>query len=83
MAHVCMCASTYVCVSYMFVCTCMGIILFNARLALVSFSTAVDHATTISIFKKSFTSIASVLSGFSFFSTVVRPWPIFGNVPSA
>ena len=58
-----------------------GILLFNAQIALVSFSTAVDHATTICI-KKSFTSIASMLSGFSFFSIVVRPRPIFGNIPS-
>ena len=59
----------------------MGVLLLYARLALVSFSTAVDHATTICI-KKSFTSIAGMLSGFSFFSIVVRPRPIFGNVLS-
>ena len=77
---------TMIDVSYLFVrtCTCMlfmGRLLFHARLALVSFSAAVDHATTIWI-KKSFTSIASMLSGFSFYSIVVRPRSIFGNIPS-
>ena len=62
----------HVCV-YMYVhALFMGIIVFNAWLALIFFLTAVDHATTISI-KKSFTSIASMVSNFSFFSTVVCP----------
>ena len=84
---VCVCVCTFVCVClYVCVCVCVvrvcvyvyvhalfkGVLLFNAQFALVFFSTAVDHATTISI-KKSFTSIASMLSGFSFCSTVVHP----------
>ena len=74
----CVCTQVYVCVH---VCMCVydvyvytlftGIIVFNARLALVSFSTAVEHATTISI--KNPSSIANMLSGFSFFPTVVCP----------
>ena len=88
----CVCVQVGVCVQ---VCVCivhvcaymylhalfLGILLFHARLALVSFSTAVDHATTICI-KNSITSISSMLSGFSFFSIVVRTRQIFGNVPS-
>ena len=77
--YMCVCVCVYVCVC----CTCLcihvsacfvyGNITINAQLALVFFSTEVDHATTISI-EKSFTctSIASMLSGFSF-STVVCP----------
>ena len=82
-----MCVCVCVCVSYMFVRTClcvqvcvymyvhalfMDILLFNAQLALASFSSTVDHATTTSI-KKSFTSIASRLYGFFFLFTVVCP----------
>ena len=72
----CVCTYVYVCVIHVCVyvyvhALFMGILLFNAQLALISFSAAVDHATTISI-KKSFTSIVSTLSGFSFFSSVVR-----------
>ena len=79
--HVCTCLYVvHVCV-YVHVYTLgMGIILFNAQRAHVSFSTAVHHATTISI-KKSVTSNVWMLSGFSFFSSVVRLRPIFGNVP--
>ena len=76
-ASVCVWVCTYVCVLH--VCAQVyiyvhalytGKLLFNGQLVLVSFPTAFDHVTTISI-KKSFTSIASMLSGFSFFSTVV------------
>ena len=73
------CVCPYMCVCVVRVCVYVyvhalfkGVLLFNAQFALVFFSTAVDHATTISI-KKSFTSIASMLSGFSFCSTAVRP----------
>ena len=75
--RVCVCVYTSVCA-----CTCLcvhvcvyvyvhalfkGVLLFNAQLALVSFSTAVDHAITISIKSPLYTSIASTLYGFFFF----------------
>ena len=53
--HVCTCICVYMCVHvYVCVCVCVcalfkGILLFNSKFALVFFSTAVDHVTTISV----------------------------------
>ena len=70
---VCMCVHVFVHVcAYVYVhALFIGILIFNTQLALVSFSNAVDHVTTISI-KKSYTSLASTLS-VSSFSVVVCP----------